>query len=179
MSDNPQKLCRNPKCTRKNPVKGGWCTAGKCKKLRAQVLAAEKAAAEQAAAALAGGAAAQQHDDELECWEVHSVHGKLGVDLKSLGGQKVPPTSDKTIFYVVFGTFAKSEDEYDSDHGQKLLRIVSFKELLKNLSDQDVKKLSTYEKHGIEHHRASRKRLYEEIEAEEDAEDEDEVQDVP
>ena len=110
---------------------------------------------------------------------MHSVHGKLGVDLKSLGGQQVPPTSDKTIFYIVFGTFAKSEQEYDSNHGQQLLRMVSFKELLKNISDEDVKKLSLYEKHGIESHRASRKRLIEEIEAEEDAEDEDEVQDVP
>ena len=177
MSDNPEKLCRNPKCTRKNPVVGNWCTAGKCKKLRAKVVAAEKAAAEQAAAALAGGAAAQQHDDELKCWEVHSVHGKLGVDLKSLGGQQVPPTSDKTIFYIVFGTFAKSEQEYDSNRGQQLLRMVSFKELLTNVGDEDVKKLSSYEKHGIELHRASRKRLIEEIEAEEDAEDEDEVQD--
>ena len=49
----------------------------------------------------------------------------------------------------------------------------------KNLDDEDIKKLSSYEKHGIESHRASRKRLIEEIEAEEDAEDEDEVQDVP
>ena len=179
MSDNPAKVCRNPKCSRKNAVLGNWCTAGKCKALRAKVLAAEKAAAEQAAVALAGGTAAQQHDDELECWAVHSVHGKLGVDLKSLGGQQVPPTSDKTIFYVVFGTFAKSEDEYDSHHGQQLLRMVSFKELLKNISDEDVKKLSSYEKHGLESHRASRKRLIEEIEAEEDSEDEDEVQDVP
>ena len=56
---------------------------------------------------------------------------------------------------------------------------LAFKELLTNVSDEDVKKLSSYEKHGIELHRASRKRLYEEIEAEEDAKDEDEVQDVP
>ena len=87
---------------------------------------------------------------------MHSVHGKLGVDLKSLGGQQVPPMSDKTIFYIVFGTFAKSEQEYDSNRGQQLLRMVSFKELLKNVSDEDVKKLSSYEKHGIELHRASR-----------------------
>ena len=177
MSD-AAKLCRNPKCSRKNAVLGFWCTAGKCKALRKQVKAAEKAAAAQAAVALAGGAAAQQHDGGLECWAVHSVHGKLGVDLKSLGGQQVPPTSDETIFYIVFGTFAKSEQEYDSDHGQKLLRMVSFKELLKNVSDEDVKKLSSYEKHGIELHRASRKRLLEEIVAEEDAEDEEEVQEV-
>jgi len=141
------------------------------------VLAAEKAATQQAAVALAGGAL--QHDGGLECWAVHSVHGKLAVDLESLGGQQVPPASDKKIFYIVFGTFAKSEDEYDSNDGQQLLRMVSFKELLKNVSDEDVRKLSSYEKDGIELHRASRKRLYEEIEAEEDAEDEDEVQDVP
>ena len=173
MSDNPAKLCRNPKCSRKNHVVGNWCTAGKCKALRAKVLAVEKAAAEQAAAALAGGAAAQQQDDELECWAVHSVHGKLCVDLKSLGGKTVPPASDKKIFYIVLGTFAKSEQEYDSDHGQQLLRMVSFKELLNNVSDEDVKKLSSYEKGGIELHRAARKRLLEEISAEDDEESED------
>ena len=46
------------------------------------------------------------------------------------------------------------------------------------MSDEDVRKLSSYEKEGIEHHRASRKRLLEEIGAEEDVEDEDEVQEV-
>ena len=56
--------------------------------------------------------------------------------------------------------------------------MVSFKELLKNISDEDVRKLSFYEKHGIESHRASRKRLLEEIVAEEDAEDAEEVQEV-
>ena len=177
MSDEPARLkpCRNPKCTRKNKVLGDWCTASKCKALRAQVVAAEKAANQQMAVALAGGAAAQQHDGGLECWAVHSVHGKLAVDLESLDGQVVPPASDKKMFYIVFGTFAKSEDDYDSAHGQKLLRIVSFKELLKNVSDEDIKKLSSYEKHGIELHRASRKRLIEEIEADE-AEDDDKEQ---
>ena len=61
MSDNPAKLCRNPKCSRKNPVVGNWCTAGKCKALRAKVLAAEKAAAEQAAAAVRVAARALAH----------------------------------------------------------------------------------------------------------------------
>ena len=93
---------------------------------------------------------------------------ELCVDLKSLGGQTVPPASDKKIFYIVLGTFAKSEQEYDSDHGQQLLRMVSFKELLNNVSDEDVKKLSSYEKGGIELHRAARKRLLEEISAEDD-----------
>ena len=54
MSDNPEKLCRNPKCTRKNPVKGDWCTAGKCKTLRAQVEKEKKRKLELAAAMLAG-----------------------------------------------------------------------------------------------------------------------------
>ena len=38
MSDEPPaKLCLNLDCTRKNPVKGNWCTAKECKKMRAGV----------------------------------------------------------------------------------------------------------------------------------------------
>ena len=34
MSDvPPAKLCPNVDCTRKNPVKGNWCTAKECKYL--------------------------------------------------------------------------------------------------------------------------------------------------
>ena len=165
------KMCRNPACSRDKKVVGNWCTASKCKNLRAKARAAELASVQQAAVALAGGAAAQPHAAGLECWAVHSVHGKLAVDLESLGGKEVPPASDEKIFYIVFGTFAKSEDEYDKGRGEDLLRVVSFKELLKNIGDEDVKKLSSYEKHGTELHRASRKRLLEEIAAEEDAED--------
>ena len=52
--------------------------------------------------------------------------------------------------------------------GKDELRLVTFKELLMNCSDEDVKKLSTYEKDRIQPHRNACKRLYEQIEAEEE-----------
>ena len=71
--------CRNPQCTGKSAVKSGWCTANKCKQMRAQVRAAEKASQQQMVAALAGVAPTAQStiDDGLQCWKVHSVHGEL------------------------------------------------------------------------------------------------------
>ena len=53
----------------------------------------------------------------------------------------------------------------------KTLRFVTFEEiLLKNCSAEDVKMLSAYEKQRSELHRAARKRLYDALEAEEEAE---------
>ena len=37
MSSRGAKVCLNPDCDGKLKVVGNWCTAGKCKKLRAQV----------------------------------------------------------------------------------------------------------------------------------------------
>ena len=43
MSDvPPRKVCLNPECTGKNPMKGNWCTAKECKKMRALGMAAKK-----------------------------------------------------------------------------------------------------------------------------------------
>ena len=50
--------------------------------------------------------------------------------------------------------------------------MVTFKEILKNCSEKDVKKLLAYEKNRIERHRAARKRLYEVLEAEEEVPEE-------
>ena len=36
------KVCLNPDCTGKNPMKGNWCTAKECKKMRALGMAAKK-----------------------------------------------------------------------------------------------------------------------------------------
>ena len=160
--------CRNPQCTGKNPVKSGWCTADKCKMMRKQVRAAEKAAQQQQVAALAGVAPTAQPqstvDDGLQCWKVHSVHGELQCAVTCLGSTQVPPVDVKQIHYLVYGSFAATEDGIGKDE----LRLVTFKELLMNCSDEDVKKLSTYEKDRIQPHRNARKRLYEQIEAEEE-----------
>ena len=158
--------CRNPKCSGKNPVlPSGWCTGSKCKDLRKQVKAAEKEATEQQARALAGVAApAQCVEDGLQCWQVHSVHGQMECGIACLGGTQAPPADDLKIHYLVFGSFAATED----DDSKKQLRFVPFKEILKNCSEEDVKKLAAYEKDRIGPHRATRKRLYEVIEAEEE-----------
>ena len=39
--DEVIKVCRNPDCTGKNPVKGDWCTARECKDMRALAMKAE------------------------------------------------------------------------------------------------------------------------------------------
>ena len=162
--------CRNPNCEGKNPMKGAWCTAGKCKKVRAQVLAAEKAA-QLAQAAVLAGVAAPAHcvEDGLQCWKVHSVHGMLECGIACLGGTQAPPADDQQIHYTVFGSFAATEDDYESGRGKDLLRFVKFKEILKNCSAECVKMLSAFEKDRHEPHRAARKRLLEAIEAEEEA----------
>ena len=40
--DEVIKVCRNPNCTGKNPVKGEWCTARACKDMRAMTRPAKK-----------------------------------------------------------------------------------------------------------------------------------------
>ena len=40
--DEVIKVCRNPNCTGKNPVKGEWCTASACKDMCAMATAAKK-----------------------------------------------------------------------------------------------------------------------------------------
>ena len=41
--DEVIKVCLNPDCTGKNPMKGNWCTAKECKDMRKFAMAAKKA----------------------------------------------------------------------------------------------------------------------------------------
>jgi hypothetical protein len=124
------------------------------------VRAAEKAAQQQQVAALAGVALTAQStvDDGLQCWKIHSVHGELQCAVTCLGSTQAPPVDVKQIHYLVYGSFAATEDGIGKDE----LRLVTFKELLMNCSDEDVRKLSTYEKDPIQPHRVrdARKRLF-------------------
>ena len=172
-----EKLCRNPACSRKNNVVGNWCTAGKCKKVRAAVLAAEKASEQEEAAALAGGApgAAPPTDGGLRIYKIISVHGTMQCGINCLGGPTAPPVDDKSISYVIFGTFAKTEQEYDDGRGKNELRILKLIELLESdVSDKDIKKLSAFDKHVPKANKAARKRLIDEIDEEDEIDDVDE-----
>ena len=67
------KTCANRACTTPQlPVKGDFCTAGKCKRARAALLASKKMCVVGRAA---GGAALFAEDDGSQCFEVYAVYG--------------------------------------------------------------------------------------------------------
>ena len=67
--------------------------------------------------------------DVGQCYALHSVHGVVDCDFPSLSGkqlEKAPPDDPKQLCFLVYGTFAKSEDDYDKDRGCKdVLRTCS------------------------------------------------------
>ena len=76
--DEVIKVCRNPNCTGKNPVKGEWCTARACKDMRAMATPAKKQSKlAKACAAVGAPVPAAQPKDDGQCFELHSVHGVL------------------------------------------------------------------------------------------------------
>lgn len=165
--------CRNPNCVGTNPVKSGWCTASKCKEMRKLMRAASTEAKQQQAAALAGVAAAVTApyvNDGLQCWKVYSVHGQMECGIACLGGAQAPPAKDEQIHFVIYGSFAATEDEYVDGGGRDQLRLVKLKELVKNCWE-DIKTVSAYEKNRYEPHKAARKRLHDAVEAEEGPEE--------
>ena len=96
----------------------------------------------------------------------------LEFGLDCLNGQQAPHVSDKSIHYVVFGTFAKTEEDYDNGHGKKELRVLTLVDLLKSrISNEDFKKLSSFEKAVPEANKAARKRLLEAMSDVEEAEE--------
>ena len=110
---SPQtRLCLNPHCTRKNPVKGNWCTAKECKNMRKLAMAAKKEDTLQKACAAVGvPVPAAKPADGGQCFELHSVHGVLDCDFPHLGGkslEKAPPDDPKELRFLVYGTFAAS-----------------------------------------------------------------------
>ena len=172
MSDEP-KRCRNPQCTGKEQVKGNWCTAGACKKMRAQATKMKKEALLAGAAAAAGvaapGGVAAHEGDNLTCYEVHSVHGVVECDFSSLGKeqQAAPAVTDKQVQYVVFGNFAASVDDYENEDGKDLLCLVKLSKLLAHCGDDDVAKIKEWENGRPASSKARRKRLREAAAAEE------------
>ena len=143
------KVCLNPDCTGKNPVKGGWCTARACKEMRAMATKA-KAQAKLAKACAAVGApvpAAQPMDDG-QCYELHSVHGVLDCELPKLSGkqlEKAPLDDPKQLCFLVFGTFAATVDDYENDrHCKDMLKVVKYKDLWNSLGSDDKSTLHRY-----------------------------------
>ena len=160
------KTCLNPNCTGKNPVKGGWCTARACKGMRALATAAKKATKlEQACSAVGVPLPAAQPGNGLVCFEVHSVHGVLDCNLQKLGGkhlEQAPPDDPKQLCFLVYGTFAATEDEYENDNGCKeMLKVVSYKELYDNVGQEDRDLVHKYAREKSESLRMSLKRARE------------------
>ena len=169
MSDvPPAKPCLNPDCTGKNPVIGNWCTARECKDMRKLAVAAKKADKQAKACAAVGvPVPAAKPADGGQCFELHSVHGVLDCDFPRLGGkalEKAPPVPDdpKELCFLVYGTFAATEDDFENDRGCKdMLKVVKYKELYDNLGDDDRSTLHKYAREKSESLRVSLKRARE------------------
>ena len=167
MSDEPpDKVCLNRDCTGKNPVIGNWCTARACKDVRKLAMAAKKADKQAKACAAVGvPVPAVQQADGGQCFELHSVHGVLDCDFPHLGGKalkKAPPDDPKELRFLVYGTFAATEDDFENDRGcTDMLKVVKYKELYDNLGDQDRTTLHKYAREKSESLRVSLKRARE------------------
>ena len=159
--------CLNPDCTRKNPMKGNWCTAKECKKMRALGMAAKKQdTLHKACAAVGVPVPAAMPADGGQCFELHSVHGVLDCNFPHRGGkalEKAPPDDPKELCFLrVYGTFAATEDDFENDRGCKdMLKVVKYKELYDNLGDKDRSTLHKYAQEKSESLRVSLKRARE------------------
>ena len=140
------KTCANRACTTPQlPVKGDFCTAGKCKRARAALLASKKMCVVGVAA---GGAALFAEDDGSQCFEVYAVYGVSRCDIFKLGAvqrHNELEKKDEHWSYEVYGKFGMTED----DNGYDDTRKVKLTELLKNLDDDSLKLLAKFDK-GIE-----------------------------
>ena len=138
----PTKLCLNPDCTGKNPVIGAIgarrASARTCASSPWRRMKADKQA--KACAAVGVPVPAALPADGGQCFELHSVHGVLDCDFPHLGGkalEKAPPDDPKELCFLVYGTFAATEDDYENERGCKdLLKVVKYKELYDNLGDE-------------------------------------------
>ena len=171
MSDDvpPPKLCLNPDCTRKNLVKGNWCTAKECKKMRALAMNAKKQdTLHKACAAVGVPVPAALPADGGQCFELHSVHGVLDCDFPHLGGkalENAPPDDPKELCFLVYGTFAATEDDFENDRAaarcKDMLKVVKYKELYDNLDFEGRSTLHKYAREKSESLRVSLKRARE------------------
>ena len=97
--------------------------------------------------------------DGGQCFELHSVHGVLDCDFPHLGGkalEKAPPHDPKELCFLVYGTFAATEDDFENDRGCKdMLKVVKYKELYDNLGDEGRSTLHKYAREKSERLRVS------------------------
>ena len=157
------KVCLNPDCDGKLKVVGNWCTAGKCKKLRAQVEQEKKRKLELAAAMLAGSSSKAL----AACEEIYDVVGQrdynpANLTKKELGEEELP---DKKVVveYLIWGKFGEED----------LLEWVPLKTLLKN-DPEHVEFLDEREKGRSKAFKDEKKALLAELEEEEKEEEEQE-----
>ena len=150
------KVCLNPDCEGKLKVVGNWCTAGKCKTLRAQVEKEKKRKLELAAAMLAGSSSKAL----AACEEIYDVVGQrdynpANLTKKELGEEELP---DKKVVveYLIWGKFGEED----------LLEWVPLKTLLKN-DPEHVEFLDEREKGRSKAFKDEKKALLAELEEEE------------
>ena len=113
--------------------------------------------------------AAQLVDGGL-CFEVHSVHGVLDCEFPKFGGKQLeeaPCNDPKQLCFLVYGTFAGTEDEYEKDHNCKeMLKVVSYKEIFDNCGSGCPSVVHKYAREKSESLRASLKGARGEVERE-------------
>jgi len=158
-ADAVAKTCKNPACPGDKPMKGDWCTGGKCKKHRAAFRAANKAGA----GAITGVAVPVALLDGTACWSIDSVHGQMEYPehLSDVQLRNDPAKIEKEVSYRIWGQFGK--DEEDVGYGKRL-RWVKLSELLENVGDDDLARLRAWEKGLNPAMKQERKRLLEEDE---------------
>ena len=167
------KRCANPKCsTPLLAVKGNYCTAGKCKRARSEVVTSKKMKKVVGSSTVT---ALFAEDDGTQCYEVFAVYGVSRCDISKLNAvmrRNELEKNDEEWSYEVYGRFANSEE----DNGYDDTRKVKLSELLKNLDDKCLKKLVKFDK-GIENKvEAEKSRILEKLAAE-PAEEDEEVED--
>ena len=104
--------------------------------------------------------------DGGQCFELHSVHRVLDCDFPRLGGkalEKASPDDPKEHqCFLVYATFAATEDDFENDRGCKdMLKVVKYKELFDNLGEEDRSTLHKYAREKSESLRVSLKRARE------------------
>jgi hypothetical protein len=160
------KRCSNEACqTPELPVKGGFCTAARCKRRRAEQTAAKKLIGAGSSSALVAG------DDGSLCFEVYAVYGVSCCDVAGLTPWQRRNEVDEENFcwsYDVFGRFGLTED----DNGYDDTRRVSLAELVKNVDDVSLEVLQSFDKDLKKKARAARKAAASEMLEEYDDDDE-------
>ena len=113
------KLCANRHCSTPHlPVKGSYCTAGKCKRAHAQASSMKKMQA------VGGGmgAAIFAEEDGTQCYEVYAVYGVSRCDISKLDSvqrRNDLEKKDEVWSYEVYGRFGASEDDNGYDDTRK------------------------------------------------------------